>query len=327
MLDIISDIEASFSNKQKKRILCLSTTAKTNNPEIYRASPRETAEFLVETVIIKNPEYLYLMVDKFSPIAENIYIDCEKKDGLRLSDYIEKQPQNNNIQLIKPNDITVEALQAWIFDKIETDNIKHITVLGLGNIGRKIGVSMIERGISVTFYNRSNDRLLAFKKYIETFYGKQKSVKFTSDLKSAFEHSENIISCISDGPIQTQKFGNMKKLSFVLDVGNGSFDQNFIDVVLKMGAKIEVLSVLAAWEAFILRVNKTKEMRRTLGRRVIDSHLTFVSVGMLGQHGDVLVDNLWQPKKMFGVCDGKGDLIYDKAVLDVKIKAFEGYKS
>ena len=36
---------------------------------------------------------------------------------------------------------------------------------------------------------------------------------------------------------------------------------------------------------------------------------TLVSNGLLGQKSDIIVDNVRNPKKIFGLCDGKGDFI------------------
>jgi len=34
-----------------------------------------------------------------------------------------------------------------------------------------------------------------------------------------------------------------------------------------------------------------------------------VSGGLLGKKGEIIVDNVWQPKAIYGIADGKGDFI------------------
>ena len=36
---------------------------------------------------------------------------------------------------------------------------------------------------------------------------------------------------------------------------------------------------------------------------------TLVSSGLLGQEKDIIVDDVYNPKMIFGICDGKGDFV------------------
>ena len=60
------------------------------------------------------------------------------------------------------------------------------------------------------------------------------------------------------------------------------------------------------------------------------NNYNFVSQGILGKKGDVIVDDAKKPKKILGVCDGKGNLKKIntdlKNILIKKIKKDTGFK-
>ncbi len=51
-------------------------------------------------------------------------------------------------------------------------------------------------------------------------------------------------------------------------------------------------------------------MRAGLGRRCVDGQFWFISRGLLGARGDVLVDSISRPTRVLGICDGGGDVMY-----------------
>ena len=85
---------------------------------------------------------------------------------------------------------------------------------------------------------------------------------------------------------------------------------------------LEVLSPTAGWEGFLRRYAATRKLQQGLGRRQLDGEMWIVSRGVLGATGDVLVDDISQPARVIGVCNGMGDLLYGEEALQ-RIKTVE----
>jgi len=157
MLDsIFSELVCS----EKKKLVCLATTANINNPPLYVGAIRHTPTTIAANFLFGDLDMLETVIRKFDGTADYFLIDCEVKnatenlmpEAIRL---INKSPWH----IFKPNDITVETLDAWLSILVPDCRDKKVVVCGVGNIGAKSALRLAERGARVILWGRDDVRL------------------------------------------------------------------------------------------------------------------------------------------------------------------------
>lgn len=214
----------------------------------------------------------------------------------------------------KPNDLTVDAAWAFISNKLKVLSGKKIAIIGCGNIGSKLALKLVESGAIVNI-NRRND----YKGY--TIANALNLIKPESTI-STVSYSDNILkSCFfvdvilgcSDGQpvIEWEHICASKKDSLIIDVGKGSISKDAIKRAINFGKTIYRTDVSAALDAHLIMLIRNDEMSKNSSERIKINGLTFVSGGMYGQRGDIVIDNIKNPKVVLGIANGEGDLIRD----------------
>ena len=117
----------------------------------------------------------------------------------------------------------------------------------------------------------------------------------------------------------------VKKDCLVIDLGKNNITSKGIEFALNNNLEIYRADVTSAMEGYIYELLKTIEiLDNSYGTRVI-GNLTFVSGGYFGKYGDIVVDNINNPKKLYGMSNGKGELIpIVEQALKVKIRKIIG---
>lgn len=184
--------------------------------------------------------------------------------------------------------------------------------MGVGNIGFKLSLRLIERGAKVKIYRRDIKKLnkicelINFIKPVGTSQ-KVSPFKFT---KSNFKKFDIIISCAKGLNIMNLKNNNeLNENVLLLDVGKGMFDKNTLKNLIKSNFRVFRLDIASSLDAEIENTEILKNMeQKKYDTRKVDKY-TLVTAGLLGQNTDIIVDDVRNPKKVFGVCDGKGDFV------------------
>ena len=69
------------------------------------------------------------------------------------------------------------------------------------------------------------------------------------------------------------------------------------------------MDTTSAYFSYLDNIYFTKNQYSSDIYKIKIKKLTFVQRGIVGEKNDIIVDDVKMPKKIFGVCDGKGNLI------------------
>ncbi len=101
----------------------------------------------------------------------------------------------------------------------------------------------------------------------------------------------------------------LKKKSILIDLGKGTFFEDAVMYANDKNHKIYRVDISIALEGQInkflmLKKNKTIVLgkKKFLGEKLVSS-------GLLGNYGDIIIDDIKTPKRVLGVSDGKGDFL------------------
>jgi 4-hydroxy-2-oxovalerate aldolase len=107
---------------------------------------------------------------------------------------------------------------------------------------------------------------------------------------------------VVDGLIET---------SILLDAGIGSVSTEMLAVARRRGALTVRVNIWPTLCGVLLAAHESSRVRREAMGRTTVSGVAVVAGGVLGNQGDVIVDDIHQPRRVIGVADGKGGVLFD----------------
>lgn len=308
-MNIVSNLEnilKILESSSKEKILCISTTANINNPEVFFGSMRETETTIAGNVILRSLEFLPEIIDFFDGKISYFFVDCEIKNEVKdLEKETRKLVKKSNIFVYKPNDFTIDSLDMFISLLFPTLFQKKIFIVGVGNVGSKISLALSERGGNVYLFGHDIERTKIIKDGLNNIY-KNNSIIVSSEIP---ENIDLILGCTPGTESVTEEMVHkISKDGKIIDVGNGTITKECIKAAREKGIEILVLSSTPGYQGMITNwlaqreyFTKTREKKFSTSRIIVP--------GVFGNLGDVLVDNVDNPKSIIGVCNGRGDIL------------------
>jgi len=304
---------------------CIGNTAKINPSGLYFTPLRDTYRMVIGGVIVYSEQQAIDTVKIVDGRVDYILVDAEKK----IPDSMSRSGQPANVERAvretvnkstlwsyKGNDLAVEALDNFL-TYLTTDSIsgiggKKVAIIGAGNLGCKLAIKLVERGAHVFITRRDKEKALLFAEAINHIKPAYTTAKVTSaaNNETAAKAAEILIG-MTQG-IQVITLDMVKSLApgaIIIDGGKGTLWPEAVEAAEESGIEIYRLDVSAAFEGVISSLFAVEDMvKKRLGRGVFNGR-PVVSGGLLGRHGDIVVDNVHKPEIVYGIADGKGDFI------------------
>lgn len=304
----------------KSFVLVLTTSAHADDAISYAAPIRNLGEKIIRGFVVKSETDTTDILDRYGRNAEFIFYDIEKKSvpispGSEFN--LERYFVGSEFKLksipFKPNDITVSA----VFDNLSNSLGRRgkglgglrVCLAGVGNIGFKTALSLVESGVDVTLVSRSFEKAERCANTInEIKPSATLAVADAAQSVSALPHKQDaLITCASESAIiQRKHLENVEDLKFVLDVGKKNLSSDAVAYLIASGIRVQRLSVTDALVKYIAGALHILEYgSEPVGAGVVKGR-NVVSGGMLGRKGDWIVDDYRNPIRWLGIADGEG---------------------
>ncbi len=320
----INFIKKKNSLKKKKTAFIISNTAKFKNVPFFITPVRETKNFHYFGITLFNDivaKKICKMIDgKFNTVfvdTEKKSLNSKKKNHLtNVERAVKENIKKSYLKFYKANDLTVDAAENFLelqFKK-EIRNLggKKILIIGVGNIGFKLSLRLVERGANVEIYRRDSKKLNKICELINFIkpagnISRVRPFKFSIKKLKYFD----IIICCAKGTniLRLKKVSDLNKKVILLDVGKGMFDINTLNNLIKNNIKVFRLDVSSSLDMEVENSEIYKQIEKKKYNTLKVRNYTLVSSGLLGQKNDIVVDDVNNPKMIFGICDGKGDFV------------------
>lgn len=334
----LKKIRKISSNKKKLVGFMIGNTAKLEKKNFYFTPIRITEKMVLSGLIVYSESYAKIAAKYIDGKVDYVLVDAEKKIPPKKSgkpSNIERRVREilkkSKLWTYKGNDLTVDAVDILLTFLMKKDlrgiGGKKIAVLGAGNIGTKISLLMVERGAKV-FLTRKN-----FKKLngtvetlnsIKPLYTKEKVNPIKDNFK-AIRSADIIIGATNGKPVISKKM--LLKLSnnlIIIDVGKGTLHKSALSYAVDNNINVHRVDISAALNGFINKSLMIEKMNlEKMGRKKLFGEI-IVSGGLLGNFGEMIVDDIRHPKFVYGLSDGKGDFIrnlsneQNKKILKIK---------
>jgi hypothetical protein len=317
-------LEIKAKHSLKYLIFTLGNTKVNNNynDEIYLTPIRLGEKSVILGAIVFSETEGEVILKKIDGLFDIIYIDCEKKsksfslkDGLfnleRLSTEIIK---DSILKYYKGNDLTIESIDKLIYDILKyNDRLvggTNVLIVGLGNIGFKVSLKLVERGANINILTRNVEKC---NKLVETI-NLVKPIETISSAKVFDKENSQLIkdldvvvlSHISTVSEYSKIYNKTSKSCVFIDVGKGCLSEGQIKDLTLRGNLCYRLDVGDSMIDLIENDLKYFSKEFKLPSTKIIKNKRIISRGIIGLKDDIVVDDITNPKFIYGICNGKG---------------------
>lgn len=313
-IDELIDLKGDLN---KKIVFTVGNTRVFDSSSFYLTPTRLIDDLLISGIVLFSETEGSIVFNLLDGKVDFIFVDCEKKSknnksGLfnieRLSvELITK----SKLYFYKGNDVTVDSIDSFIFHFYKSSNQllggKNILIVGIGNVGFKIALKLVERGVNVFLKSRdySKAKLLAdtinLIKPLETI----SSVKVYSP---KLDYNAVILSHLKPLADNDYVIDTLNSQALMIDVGKGCLTNHQINL---LNDKNIVSYRLDIGETFINQIKLTlsgiKKFNIPKSKKLLDGY-SLIEPGIIGKENDVVIDSIKNPKVIYGICDGTGGL-------------------
>lgn len=335
----VQSVQTSKSENKPFTYFSISTTTKlSENKSPFLTPLRQLEDGTVVGTVVFSQHQAEVACELVDGLVDYILIDVEKKlpitfeasasDAERAAqakksiDYFEmgnlssvarQTVKKSKLIGYKPNDITVEA--AWHLSNVLINDLsgKKVSVIGCGNIGFKLAMKYVESGASVVINRRDMTRGMMMADLINVN-------KPPTTLAHAHYESDTLKSCLfadlliaasSGGAIVTvEMLKVLRPNALILDIGKGSLHPDALDYCFKHNLRVYRCDISSALYGYLATLRNTQNLiENQMGRTELTDGVFAVSGGAIGRKGDFVVDHHKNPKIVFGIANGEGEMI------------------
>lgn len=312
---ILKEVTQRAAIAKKLVFFSIANTANVNNAPILFPAIRETEEVICGNVLITSLDQAKQIAALIDGFVDSVLIDVETKlPGLEgVETWMRKHLKKSKLLAFKPNDFTVESLDALLAEIASPLRGKKIAIIGAGNIGSKAALKLVEHGADVII-TRRNEKVL--KKIVEGLnaikqkYEKAKVMGIPNSLKASLDADIIVGATPGVAVITKEMVQAMKPSGFIIDVGNGTLFDEAIRFANQSDIKILCLSMKPGFDGALKTILETQKVVQRIKRRSAGD-FAMISGGILGKTGDIIVDDAEKPTRVLAIADGKGDVMAD----------------
>ena len=322
--DIVDEVLQLSAEQNKFSGFCIGNTRKIASTGMYFTPVRSSSALIAGSAIVYRVTQAIEIAEFVDGKVDYILVDTEKKisSSLYAQDIgnIERAVRENTkiskVITFNGNDLTVNSLDLFLEYGLEGLPLglggKSVSIIGAGNIGSKLALKLVERGMSVTLCRRDEAKLNSIVKALNIIKPNETvaMVKGTINASVAARDADVVIGLTPGIPvINSEIVGNLNNSSIIIDAGKGCLTKQGIILARERKIPIYRAEIRSGFEGSITSALVMEKIVNLMtGRREIDG-IKVVSGGLLGHLGEIVVDNVNNPSIAFGVADGNGDFI------------------
>ena len=316
---ILQDLE---NNNAKKIGFVFSTTSKISKEKLIFLPIRKTDYGVFGAITIYNLTIAKQIAKFLDGKIDFLFVDAEKnlKKVPNLVQTISKTVKKTPVFSFKNNDLTTNTADALVSSLLQNNIHKKISIVGLGNIGTKLSLKLVERGFEVFVASTNLQRTRKVSKAINLIKSRNCKSKIHSTNVNNVSKNSNLLVCFSSKSdiITEQIVQKMKNNSIIIDGGIGTISKKGLDEAKNKKIALYRLDIRPGFIAEVTLIfENQKFIQNILGKNVIDN-VTIVSGGFYGKCGDIVVNSITNPTQIFGIADGFGGLIRNNLTKTMK---------
>jgi len=337
---MLQEVKRIATREGKKTGFCIGNTVKKIERDYFFTPIRNTSACVCGSIIVDCISVAKRLVDLLDGKVDYFFVDTEKKisrekydnDAGNVERAVRERVKRTTILTYKGNDLTVDAIDCFLAQKVCLDyrgiGSRKVAIIGMGNIGFKLALKLVERGAHVHVVRRDINKLQIVVRALN-------DIKPVGTFASVVGQPDSVVAaCDADiligltpgtGDISPVVVDVVRDNAILVDVGKGSFSREALVRAWARGLTIYRASIAESFagQATML-LGMEENLFVSMGRGEIGG-VPVVAGGLMAQRGEVVVDSIHHPAQVYGLADGCGDFIMDptsdeKMKLDVVLK-------
>lgn len=321
--DIIEYLDVCCRIASKKGLKLVLTIHRTNNSlesqRGFTTAVRITDSLLICGLCNISADLIQCALEEYGRSIEYIFVDVEKKGDMELSsdfqvistgnteDVVARFFDRKQIRALRVDAITAEAVVDLTLEKEPFIYESKIALIGLGSIGARVALSLIQCGCNINIHCRDSRKAKERLAMIEGLKGELVLARgiIHRRIETCISKADVVIVCTnSERVLDGKQALCMKEKASVLSVGHGEMSQEFIE---KCNSRnIDVLR-FDCGPFLVSRIESILRSERYKGGRVcVNNEFRLVSHGFPGREGDIVVDDAYKPTLEYGRVDKDG---------------------
>jgi hypothetical protein len=326
-----------INKSPKKKVFYFGNTSKKENSKFYLTNIQENRKFIYFGAIIFNNASASKIAKLIDGKVDYALVDTEKKvisknrdDTINIERAVKEEIKITKIFTYKGNDLTVQACETlinYIFLKdLRGIGGKKILILGAGNVGFKLALKLVESGADVYLYRRNKEILKKMVSTINSVIPKATlaEAKIINKVKNDLKNFDIIIGTTNGKSIiNVNQVNTFKKDVIIIDIGKGIFERKALIKAINKKINLYRLDVTPAYDGYLENIYSTEKINDfNLEKSKIYKKLKLVKRGVLSSENSIIVDNVDNPKKIYGISDGYGSFKQSnkKKIIEIKKK-------
>jgi len=304
-------IEAKKSNRESAFVII--TNVKKTNSKINLLPKRITRKLVCGVVSIYSLSITKDIISEVDGNVDYIFVDSEHKvKGLEnLVKYIIENTKKSKVVPFKSSDSTADSTDSLLMELLSSPFEKKIAIVGVGNIGSKVALKLVERGFTVNIARRDFKKTQKTADAINLIKPKFCSSKvIAKKFSNVAKNCDILIGFTNEVPIISSKMTcQMKEGGIILDGGLRNLQNNVIETALKRGISVIRLDIRTGFAAAAELFFQTRDLlKSTMGKNEFEN-FQIIAGGLYGNYGDIVVDSINNPTQIIGAADGKGGIL------------------
>lgn len=312
--DTLAAIRRTLLDQEGARFVVLATTANVHNPTFYVGGLRRGAGYAAANFIFRSTEQLADVVTAFDGLVDAFLIDVEIKNELQdLPEQASCLIRHSACLHVKPNDMTVEALDIWLTLMRPSLVGAEALIVGAGNLGGKLALRLAERGARVELVGRHPEKTRQIAAGLMAIMRGAGRISASPNGVGDWQPTsllDLVLGCTPGTPgISAAMVDYAREGALLVDVGNGTLTTEALTCAARRSLQTYCLSPEAGFAAWVAAHAFACQQLRHMTRRELPYGVAVIGPGVIGRYGDVIVDDPQGWSRVIGVCNGSGDTL------------------
>ena len=324
MQQVIDDIAflARCCDEDERRLVLVVSSSKESSKGAYVGGIRCLRDVVIVSVVNCDQYSLRQIAKELDGRVSLVMADSDKKAKYTLEEGTSQEQLYSNlvsesyamfkkssVRVFSSAEITVNAVMTRLRQIVGNDlNGQRVALVGIGNIGFRICLRLVEEGVDVNCVSRSYESCIALTNAVNRVKSSytQAKASFFKELAAATGASDGMIhSTSSSGCIKKEHVWLRNRLGFILDVGKYGLEENYHKECIsqkRLYSRVDVGGALV--KEVVWHLDYQEETFSPKKRFIKEIGLKLVSGGSwVESEGDLIVDDAESPQFSLGFVD------------------------
>jgi hypothetical protein len=313
----IQELISLKGNSDKKIVFSVGNTRVPDSFSYYITPIRFIDNLLISGIVLFSETEGSIVFNLLDGKVDFIFVDCEKKSKNNKNGFFNIERLSvelitkSKLYFYKGNDVTVDSIDSFIFQFYKSSKQllggKNILVVGVGNVGFKIALKLVERGANVFLKSRDQEKAKLLANTINLIKPSE-TISRVQSYSIEVDYDTVILSHLK--PL-TDNYNVVKSLdskALIIDVGKGCLTSHQIEI---LNDKNILFFRLDIGETFLNQIKLTLSGIRKFNipkSKLLSVGYSIIEPGIIGKENDIVVDSIEHPKVIYGICNGIGGL-------------------